>query len=70
MDTINKIVNKLQQKGIEQKALTDYLGLKKQVFSEWKSGRNKSYTRYISEIATSLGVSTDYLLGNEQKIQK
>lgn len=45
MDTISIILNLLEQKGAEQKDLTDYLGLKKQAFSEWKSGRSRSYKK-------------------------
>lgn len=46
----------------EQKELTDYLGLRSVAFSEWKSGKSKSYRKYLIEIADFFGVSLDYLV--------
>lgn len=43
----------------------NYLGLKKNVFSEWKAGRARSYMKYLPEIAEFLGVSVDYILNKE-----
>ncbi|MDE6781943.1 MAG: helix-turn-helix domain-containing protein, partial [Ruminococcus sp.] len=48
--------------GREQKELTDYLGLKSAAFSEWKSGKSKSYRKYLIEIAKFFNVSLDYLV--------
>ena len=31
------------KKGVEQKALAEYLGVHPQVITEWKGGRKKSY---------------------------
>jgi len=67
LDTLNKIIEKLKQCGKTQKNLTDFLGLEKGIFSAWKAGRSNSYLKYISQISEFLEVSTDYLLGNEQK---
>lgn len=63
MEFLDKISNLLQEKGLTQKDLTDHLGISKNVFTDWKAGRNKSYTKYVNEIATFLSVSADYLLG-------
>lgn len=53
--------------GKKQKELTDYLGLSKNTFTEWKGGRNKSYMKYLPQIADFLGVSVDYLLDDGNK---
>lgn len=52
--------------GKKQIDLTDYLKLKKSAFSNWKSGRNKSYLRYLPNIAEFFNVTVDYLLGKEE----
>ena len=62
MSTINKIINLLDNKGLTQKQLTDYLGIEKSVFTTWKSGKSQSYNKYLSKIAEFLNVSIDYLL--------
>ena len=46
----------------DQKALTDYLGLKKTAFTDWKSGKSNSYRKYLIEIANFFNVSIDYLV--------
>ncbi len=46
----------------EQQELTKYLGLKSAAFSEWKSGKSKSYRKYLIEIADFFNVSLDYLV--------
>lgn len=63
MDIVERILELLQAKGIKQKELTDYLGINESAIANWKKGKVKSYMRYISEIATFLEVSVDYLLG-------
>jgi len=57
----------MKQKNKTQKSLTDFLGINKVVFSDWKANKNTSYLKHISKIAEYLNVSTDYLLGNGQK---
>lgn len=69
MDALSKISELLREKQISQKELMDYLGLKKGVFTSWKSGLTTSYTKYIPQIAEFLGVSSDYLLGIENEKQ-
>lgn len=60
MEIINRISYLLA--GREQRELTDYLGLKSAAFSEWKSGKSKSYRKYLIEIAEFFDVSIDYLV--------
>ena len=68
MSIINKIVELLNKQGRTQKELTDFLGITNNAFTDWKSGRIKSYNKYLSEIAEFLGVSVDYLLGKEPPV--
>ena len=70
MCTINKITEIMEEKGFNQKDLTDYLGIHKNVYTGWKSGRIKSYKKYLPQIAAFLDVSVDYLLGMEEKKEK
>ena len=66
MCTLDKISFLLKQKHKTQKDLTDFLGLSKNTFTNWKSGDNESYRKYIDKIAEFFGVSTDYLLGVDE----
>lgn len=67
LDTIDKIVELLNEQGYSQKDLTDYLGIKKSVFSAWKSKKSKSYNKYISQIAVFFGVTPTELLDWESQ---
>lgn len=63
MDTLDKIQHLLKDKGCLQQELTQYLGIDRSVYSAWKNGKNKSYLKYIPQIADFFGVSTDWLTG-------
>lgn len=63
MEIIDKISELLLLKNKTQKELTDYLGLDKSTFSAWKSGKSKSYNRYLKEIALFLDTSVNELVG-------
>lgn len=65
MDTLNRIKSLLKEKNKTQKDLTDFLGISKNAFSEWNSGKNSSYIKHIVKIASFFEVTTDYLLGND-----
>lgn len=60
MDILDRITALLD--GRDQKVLTEYLGLKNVAFSEWKSGKSKSFRKYLIEIAKFFDVSLDYLV--------
>ncbi len=64
MSTFDNIVMLLKQQNKKQKDLTDYLGITKNAFTDWKSGRIKSYQKYLPEIAAFFGVTVDFLVGN------
>lgn len=51
----------------EQQELTNYLGLKKTAFSDWKSGKSNSYRKYLIEIAEFFNVSIDFLVYGKEK---
>lgn len=63
LDRISALLN-----GREQRELTNYLGLKSVAFSEWKSGKSKSYRKYLIEIAEYFNVSIDYLVYGKNTI--
>ena len=66
MSTIDIIVSLLNEQGKSQKELCDYLGITKNAFTDWKSGRIRSYHKHLDKIAEFFGVSVDYLLGKEK----
>lgn len=66
MDTLDKISNLLKEQKKTQKELCDYLGIKNNAFTGWKSGHTTSYRKYLPQIADFLGVSVDYLLGKTE----
>ena len=69
MEMLDRII--LLMNGREQKELTDFLGLKKTAFSDWKSGKSNSYKKYIVEISEFFGVSLDYLVyGKKQEFSE
>lgn len=66
MDILDRIIALLGQR--DQKELTTYLHLNAVAFSEWKSGKSKSYRKYLIEIAEFFDVSLDYLVYGKEKI--
>lgn len=53
----------------DQKDLTDYLKLNSVAFSEWKSGKSKSYRKYLIEISEFFNVSIDFLVYGKENLQ-
>lgn len=70
MDTLTKIFYLLDQNNKSQSDLAEYLGVGKQLLTNWKSGLNTSYKKYIDKIADYFNVSTDYLLGKTEVKEK
>nr|WP_326189898.1 S24 family peptidase [uncultured Oscillibacter sp.] len=53
---------------MEQKQFASILGTTDKTVSAWRTGRSKSYTKYLPQIADALGTTTEYLLtGNGPK---
>lgn len=65
LDILDRITMLLGNR--EQKELTKYLKLNNVAFSEWKSGKSKSYRKYLIEIAEFFNVSIDYLVYGREK---
>ena len=63
MSVLNRITALLKERGLQQKALCEHLGLKAQAYTNWKGGSNDSYMKYLPQIAEFFGVSVDQLLG-------
>ena len=66
MDVLHKIIQLLKENKKKQFELTDYLGISKNAFTNWKIGDNSSYMKHLPKIAEFFGVSVDYLLGKEE----
>ena len=60
-DTLKKIVECIGPKHGAKKELAGHLGIHPNVITNWLNGRNKSYRRYLNEIANYYGVSVEYL---------
>ena len=68
---LNRVLQLIGSKHGAQKELSDYIGIKSSVITDWKSGKNKSYRRYAPQIAAYYGVSLDWLSGaTDEKEQK
>lgn len=68
--TIKRIVDELKAQNKKQTDLADFIGVTGNVITDWKSGRIKSYTKYIHGIADFLGVSVEYLKGETDQKEK
>lgn len=65
MDILDRITLLLGNR--DQKELTTFLHLNAVAYSEWKSGKSKSYRKYLIEIAEFFDVSLDYLVYGKEK---
>ena len=65
MNTIEKILKLIKEKGITEKEFLNDLKFDKTAMSQWKKGQNVSYKKYINRIADYFGVTTDYLLKDD-----
>lgn len=71
MDTITiRIFTLLEQQRLEQKEFANKLGLSDKVVSAWKTGRAKSYTKYLPTIAQVLGTTVEYLVSGVESIEQ
>ena len=66
--TVDRIFSLLDKRGIEQKEFAHLIGTSDKTVSAWKTGRAKSYTKYLSKIAEVLSVTTDYLVNGNSDI--
>ena len=63
MNTFDRINYLLKANHKKQIDLTNFLGVKKTLYNDWKTGKTKSYNKYLQQIATFFNVSVDYLCG-------
>lgn len=66
---LNNIIEVMTNKNISQRELCTSLGLPESQFSNWKRGNNKSYLKYVSQIAEILEVSIASLYGEIHETQ-
>lgn len=64
---IPKLFQLMDERKINAKTLSDATGISTGNISDWKNGRSKPSTEKLSILAAYFDVTTDYLLGNEQK---
>lgn len=67
MSKIPKLFELMEQRGITAKKLSTDTNISTGNISDWKSGRSKPSSDKLKLLADYFDVSTDYLLGNEQK---
>ena len=70
METVDKIFAVLEEKNYSQQFLADALGIDKSTLSSWKSGKTKSYMKYLDKLSLVLNVSKDWLLGKSDKRER
>ena len=66
MSTIDNIFAIIDTQGIQQKDLTDYLGINKGVATQWRKGKSHSYNKYLSKIASFLNVPLSDLVCEDE----
>lgn len=66
-EVLNRILDCLGPRHGAIKDLAHHLDVSPNVITNWKNGSSRSYRKYLKQISEYLGVSVDYLLGNEQK---
>ena len=64
----DRIFALLDKRGIEQKEFAAQIGASEKTVSAWKTGRAKSYTKYLAKIAEALGTTVDYLVNGDTDI--
>lgn len=57
-------------KNITQKEITDYLGIKQQQYARYEKGINIMPVTHLKKICKYLNVSSDYLIGLDEKKEK
>ena len=63
-----KIKNLRVHSGMSQVQLAERLGITKSAVNAWESGTNSPSLSYIIRLAQVFGVSTDYLLGVNERL--
>lgn len=64
---LERIFYRLKEMGLEQKAFAQALGTTDKTVSAWKTGRSKSYTKYLPQIAKVIDMPVEYILTGGKK---
>lgn len=67
MNFTSRFKSLIDRSGISQKDLSKAVGYTQQTISKWYNGRTEPDTETIKKIANYFNVTTDYLLGNDNK---
>ena len=67
---LDNIFKLLKEQGKTQVELAQFLGISKNSITEWRHGRNRSYEKYLYQIAAYLGTTPEYLKGETDIIRK
>lgn len=67
MDTIDRILELLEQKGVSGSKMSRDLGFSNAVFYQWKNRQQNPSADKVAKMADYFGVSVDYLLGKTDK---
>ena len=57
---LERIFYRLKEMGLEQKAFAQALGTTDKTVSAWKTGRSKSYTKYLPQTAKVIDMPVDF----------
>ena len=68
--TMQRIINEMELQGKQQTELGEHLGVTANIITDWKSGRLKSYKKYLHGIADFLNVPVEYLRGETDQKEK
>lgn len=64
---LSNILKEMQKQNKSQKELTDYLDVSKSTFTDWKSGKSKSFMKHLPQIAEFFQVPVDFLTDKKNK---
>ena len=67
LKTVEIIVEQIKENFPSDAAFEVAAGLKPKTVDSWKRGNSKGFLKILPKLSKLFGVSTDYLLGNEQK---
>ena len=67
MSIINRIVDLLKKNGASQADICNYIGIKYNVFTTWKTRETDPPAKYLVQICEFLNISLEYLLTGEEK---
>lgn len=67
MDAAERLFALVSKKFPEQKDFAAAIGVSAKTVSTWRTGRNKSFVKYLPQIAAALGTTTEYILTGAEK---